>query len=156
MLRNVPDHLIRLDPDETTEPFWSAASRHELIVPECGACKQTHMPPLPICPACGSSDVAWRQARPVGTIYSFTITEHALTSLLADSVPYGIAVVELDDAHPARLVLGVVDSERDSVRIGARVEIVWRSAADGATVPRCTITQPIDPTLTRNSAKGTS
>jgi hypothetical protein len=69
-------------------------------------------------------------------VYSFTIVRHPVTPELSDSVPYVVAVIELDDAPGARLFTNIVECDPDTVVIGQAVQVVWDDAADEVTIPR--------------------
>ena len=60
-----------------------------------------------------------------GSVWSFTVARHALIPELADSLPYVVAVVELEGAPGVRLVANVVDTEVEDVHVGMPVEVVW-------------------------------
>ena len=46
-------------PDPTTEGYWLAAGRGELVVQVCAACGVHRHPPTEVCYACGSLEWAW-------------------------------------------------------------------------------------------------
>jgi uncharacterized OB-fold protein len=55
--------------------------------------------------------------------------------VLANGVPYVVAIVELEDAA-VRLFSNVVGIDPEEVRIGMPVEVVWDDVAPGVAVPR--------------------
>lgn len=58
-----------------------------------------------------------------GTILSFTII-HIASDQFAHTTPYPVAIIETDEG--ARLTAMVTDCEPNDVKIGARVELVFR------------------------------
>jgi len=120
-----PQSLVGLHPDAWTEPFWIAAAEHRLTCPRCVACATLRMPPSPFCPRCRSQQVEWVELSGRGSVWSFTVARHALIPELADSLPYVVAVVELEGAPGVRLVANVVDTEVEDVHVGMPVEVVW-------------------------------
>ncbi|HVM65747.1 MAG TPA: Zn-ribbon domain-containing OB-fold protein [Acidimicrobiales bacterium] len=120
-----PQSLGALHPDAFTEPFWRAAAEHRLTCAQCASCGAFRMPPTAFCPRCRSQEVTWAELSGRGTVFSFTVARHALTPDLAGSLPYVVAVVDLEGAPGARLVANVVGTEVEDVRIGMPVEVVW-------------------------------
>jgi uncharacterized OB-fold protein len=135
MARTPPGSLAQLSPDVWTEPFWLAAADHRLTVPRCRACGVHRMPPGPFCPACRSQEVEWNEVSGMGTVYSYTVARHALIPELAGSIPYVVAVIELDGAPGVRLVASVIETPVAAVTIGLRVEVVWEDV-EGISVYR--------------------
>ncbi|MDB5703821.1 MAG: hypothetical protein JWN66_937 [Sphingomonas bacterium] len=136
-----PEALVRIVTDSWTEPFWSAAKEERLTCAQCGNCHRFRMPPTPFCPHCRSQEIDWPTLPGTGTIYSYTVVERAVLPGTEDSIPYVPAVIALDGATPARLISNIVDSSLDSIRIGARVRVIFDVMPDGAAVPRYTVTE---------------
>jgi uncharacterized OB-fold protein len=136
----LPTELARLHPDATTAPFWTAAREHRLCCQRCATCGTPRMPPAPICWHCHSTDVAWVELPGTGTVYTYVITFHPPTTALAASVPYAVAVIDLDGAPGARLVAALTDP--DEVHIGQRVTLAWDDIDDQVSIPRFTALQP--------------
>lgn len=107
--------------------YWEAANRGELLVKFCRSCNAPHWYPRPHCPHCGSADTEFRKSAGRGTIYSVSVTRKAGPS------PYAMAYVTLDEG--VTLMTNIVDCDLDSVRIGDRVEVVFKPAEDGQQVP---------------------
>ncbi|HVW45324.1 MAG TPA: OB-fold domain-containing protein [Amycolatopsis sp.] len=124
--------------DETTQPFWTAALKGQLTAPKCISCGTVVLPPRPRCFNCQSASFAYTDLPGTGTIYSFTIVRHPLGPHLVDAVPYISAVVELDGTQGAgaRMILNVVNTDVDTVRIGDRVKVIFDRVSDTLAVPR--------------------
>ena len=88
------------DPD--TAGYWEAASRGELAIRVCTACRQVLHLPKAYCHACGGWETTWLVVPPTGTLYSWTTTERELRS--GFEPPYTVVCVELDDLPGTRLV----------------------------------------------------
>jgi uncharacterized OB-fold protein len=99
------------------------------------------MPPSSFCPACRTQAVVWDELSGSGTIFTYTVVRHAVIPAVEDYVPYVIAVVDLDGAPDARLVVNVVDVDPASVTIGAPVHVVWDDCAEGVSVPRVVMSE---------------
>ncbi|TQM11227.1 Zn-ribbon domain-containing OB-fold protein [Pseudonocardia kunmingensis] len=132
----LPAEFAEIHPDAWTEPFWLATREHHLTVPKCTHCGTFRFPPGPFCFECQHQDVEHVEVSGNGTVYTYTVARHAVVPSLADSVPYVVAVLELDDAPGVRMIANVVESDPESVRIGSRVELVWDDVDDEVTMPR--------------------
>jgi uncharacterized OB-fold protein len=128
--------IANISSDSWTEHFWAGARDHKLICARCAACGTYRMPPTPFCPKCNSQDTLWPEMSGRATVYSFTVVRHPVTPDLISSVPYVLAVVELDDAPGARLFTNIVECDPDSVRVGQAVEVAWDDVGGDVTIPR--------------------
>lgn len=139
-----PAELAVLTPDSWTEPFWVAAAEHRLVVPCCTVCRTFRMPPSPFCPVCRSQTIEWVEQDGGAAVYSYTVVRHPLVPLVADAVPYIVAVVELPAAGRVRLVANLVEIDPEEVAIGMAVELVWDDVAAGVAIPRFRPARPPD------------
>jgi len=124
-----------LHPDGTTQPFWDACRRHELVYAACTSCGAVRMPPASVCPACGEAPLTWNPATGLGSVYSFTIARQSFHAQIDDYVPYVIAVIALDDAL-VRLISNVVSVTLEEVHIGLPVQVVWDDVSPEIVIPR--------------------
>lgn len=108
------------------EDFWAAANQGLLLVPRCTACGKTHWYPRPFCPHCRSDALEWVEASGKGTIYSISTNRRV-------KIPYAIAYVTLDEG--TTMLTNIVETDLDAVRIGDRVEVVFKPTEDGQKVP---------------------
>ena len=115
--------------DAATEPYWNAAKQGILKYRRCTACAKPHFYPRPLCPFC-MADTEWVDASGLGTIYSVTVTRRA------GPIPYALAYVRLDEG--VTMLSNIVDCDLDAVRIGDRVKVCFKPAADGHVVPMFT------------------
>jgi uncharacterized OB-fold protein len=109
-----------------TEAFWNAAAAGELLIKRCDACGQVHWYPRALCPHCLSDRTEWLQASGRGTIYSYSVTRKP-------GPPYAIAYVTLDEG--VTMLTNIVDCDLDAIRIGDRVQVVFKPAEGGGAVP---------------------
>jgi len=86
---------------------------------KCVECGSLHLPPRPVCPECGGSEMTWADVSGDGVIRAFTVVHVPLSTMMGRS-PYTVAVIKLDDGPSVSgLVLNV--DEGDTLSIGARV-----------------------------------
>jgi len=118
-------------PTALTEPFWAAARRGELVVPQCSACGLRFFVPEPACPRCLCG--TWQYARTSGrgTVYSVTVVHRAPGP--GFDTPFALAIIDLEDG-PA-LLTHVVDCDPERVGIGMPVRVAFRPLSDGITLP---------------------
>jgi uncharacterized OB-fold protein len=69
----------------------------------------------------------------LGTVYSFTIVRHAPNPELAGSVPYVVALIELDEGP--RLVSNVVGVDPDLVTVDQRVQVRFDRVGPDTVLP---------------------
>lgn len=98
------------------------------MIHRCGACQRFFHPPAPICPSCGSLDVAPQATSGRGRIATYTINLQAWKPELA--APYVVAIVELDDQPGLRLLSNVVGLPPDQVRISMPVQVTFEQHED--------------------------
>ena len=131
-------------PDEMPGPlagaedaqFWSFCNERQLCVQQCANCRTYRHPSSPICPVCRSNDTLWPQASGDGTVFSYTISAHAVHPALKGFGPFNICVILLDGAGDVRLVSNVMDARPEELAIGLRVRLRWDPLADGQVLPR--------------------
>ena len=70
--------------------------------------------PRLVCPFSGSTDLEWRIASGLGTVYATTVTHPA------QGEPYNVALIDVDEGF--RMISRVEDIAPTAVRIGLRVK----------------------------------
>lgn len=118
--------------DAASAPFWKAAGEGVLLIKRCNVCAAAHWYPRAHCPFCFSDDTAWAAAAGQGTIYSVSI-------MRAAAVPYAMAYVTLDEG--VTMLTNIVDCDLEALRIGDRVQVVFKPAEGAAQVP---MFRPVD------------
>ena len=132
-------------PDPDTQPFWDACARGELHVQRCGSCRKWLWQPRPICSGCLAPDPIWTRLGGDGRIASWTVMRPPTLPAYANSVPFVVLLVTLDegirmlgylvDEAGARLR---TDGKREGVAIGARVALRFHDQA-GTPLPSWTL-----------------
>lgn len=123
-------------PQPESEFYWQKAREHELWLPQCRECGKTYFYPRGICPGCFSRDTTWVRSSGRGTLYSFSIVHRAPAPIFRDSVPYVVAIVELEGGARLPTNLVGVDPDPEKVRIGMAVEVVFDDVADAIALPK--------------------
>lgn len=116
-----------------TQPFWDATAEGRLVLPRCDACGTVIWYPRLFCPACAGTEISWFDAAGTGTVYSCTVVRKG-QGPFADSAPYVLAYVELDEGP--RLMTNVVGCEPERVAVGQRVTVVFTDTGKGTALPR--------------------
>ena len=109
------------------EAFWKAAGEGRLLIKHCAACSQYHWYPRPLCPFCLSDRTEWKEASGRGTVYTFSVTRRA------GPIPFAIAYVTLEEGPT--MMTNLVDCDLDAVRIGDKVQVVFKPTDGGPPVP---------------------
>jgi uncharacterized protein len=108
-------------PDHDTRPFWEGC--------------QFRWPPQPFCPSCYSWEQEWVKLSGRGTVMSFSVVHHSAVPSFKESLPYVVAVIELEgtDRHVA-LTSNVIDCPWEDVKVGMPVEVVFEDLSPEATI----------------------
>ena len=107
--------------------FWrETQSRYNMIGRKCARCEQVYFPPRDLCPKCRRSSIGRMEQVHLsgnGKILSFSTVHDGLPEFQMQ-IPYTMAIIELDEG--ARITGQIVDCKGDCVKIGAKVEAVFR------------------------------
>jgi hypothetical protein len=137
----------RLEPGSTdaSDPFWAATRESRYVVQWCGACDEPIYFPREVCPKCLSADtLEWRESNGRGTVYAVSVQHRPGNPLMADRVPYAVALVEVDaggnSSETVRVMTNVVDCDPLTVQVGDAVALTWEPLSDGRQLPLFTPT----------------
>ena len=108
-------------PDRDTQPFWDGCRRGELLIQRCGSCERWLWQPRPICSGCQTPDPVWTRVSGEGKVASWTVVRPPVLPAYADTVPFVILLVELEEG--VRMVGYLVDDR------GARLETDGKAEA---------------------------
>ncbi len=125
----------RFEPPMSTAgaPFWAATREQRLVLPWCVSCHRPHWFPREVCPHCWRPGIEWRPSDGLGTVYAASTMPKPAMPMLADRVPYVVALVELDDG--VRMMTNIVGMDPDSVTVGRAVQVGWEALSDGRHLP---------------------
>lgn len=121
---------------DLTRPFWTAAKNGKLVLQKCGKCSTFNFFPKPWCIECGSRDLNWTDAKPYGTVYSFTISRSVAMNFPGweAELPVLMCLIDLDDG--VRLYGQVKGCKPDDMKIGMRVEAFFEDISAEAGIPK--------------------
>ena len=123
-----------LDPGNT--PWFTSGELRVQFCKDCGACQ---FPPEEVCTACRSHDQEFRSLSGEGTVESAVEVTFPVHPLLADRVPYNVAVISLDGAPGCNAIGNVVNRGPREVAIGQRVRAIFEESTDPNTGETMTI-----------------
>ena len=101
-----------------------------LAVQRCAACQAVQHPPEEVCHRCGGTQFAYPAVAPRGTVHSYTVAHYAPSPALADSVPYAVVLVSLDELPQVRVIGNMPSTDPADVRIGMPVEAYWEERGE--------------------------
>jgi len=122
--------------DEITGGYWEAARAGRLAVQYCPGCARYVHLPADICPGCDNPDLQWRTVSGRAELYSYTVVHDAPAPGFADSLPYIVGVVELEEQAGLLVTTNLMDVDPDDLRIGLTLDVTFEELAPGTTVPQ--------------------
>ena len=122
-------------PSPLTRPFWDACAAGRLTAQQCAECGQYIFTPQEFCRYCLSTSLRWRGCSGTGLIVTYTVIWRAQTP--AFSVPYVVAVVELDEGY--QMISNIVAQDDEAVAtqvaVGDRVRVTFVPVTKDVTLP---------------------
>jgi uncharacterized protein len=104
---------LRILPDPDTREWWEAARQHRYLVRQCKRCGHT----------AGK-----------GVIHSYVVVVQPIVGAFVSSVPYVVAIIELDDCKEAdgtvTRVAGVLTNAEAEVAIGLPCTVLFEETND--------------------------
>ena len=120
--------------DALNKPFWDAARRHELVLQHCRRCGSYRYPAGLACHECLSDELEWKKVSGGGIVYTWTVFHRAYHPAFIDDLPYAVVAVELDEGP--RMISNLVNCNLADIKIGMRVEVIFKDANDEISLPR--------------------
>lgn len=110
--------------NELLAPYWEAIERDRLALPRCSRCGAFQWYPDAAGPDCAGAEYEWVGVPTVGTVHTMTRVHRAFLPDAAASLPFTVALIELDDVNGVRLVANVDDDAGIAIgdRVGARFD----------------------------------
>jgi uncharacterized OB-fold protein len=112
-------------PDQFSALYWENAARGILSVQACDDCGHVQFPFNAVCESCQSLSLSANPTNGRGTLYAMTVMRQAFHPAWADSLPYVIAQVELDDVPGIRIQTNIVQGDPADLKAGDPLEVVF-------------------------------
>ena len=113
-----------IEPDNN---LWFTSGK--LHVQFCNHCNTARFPPEDVCFSCQGLDLSMRPISGEGTIESVVEVQHPVHPLLADRVPYNVAVIALEGADGCNAIGNIVNAHAKEIEIGKKVKAVFEPAS---------------------------
>jgi uncharacterized protein len=111
--------------DPVTAPFFAAAARRELVIPQCTDCLRYVWYPAERCPACGG-EPAWSRVSGRGSLFSWAVVRRPFLPAFAEQVPFVTALIALEEDPFVRVPSYVVDADEATLTADAAVVVDFR------------------------------
>lgn len=121
------------EPDERSLPFFEAARRRELGIQRCANCRTFQPPGRVACDECLCGELDWTPASGRGKIFSYVVVHQEYHPAFSQSLPYNVAVVELEEGP--RLTTKITGVANEELEAGADVEVDFEDVNGGITLP---------------------
>ena len=121
------------EPGHDTKPYWDALNEGRLVIQQCAACGRLRHYPRPVCDACYSMQIAWRQVSGRGSVHSWTVAHHPFHPGFKTELPYVLATVDLEEG--VRMIAQLRGVAPGEVAVGLPVEVAFERATDQLTLP---------------------
>jgi uncharacterized OB-fold protein len=121
------------EPGRDTRPYWDALNEGRLVIQRCGQCGKLRHYPRPVCDACYSMDVGWKEASGRGTVHSWTVAHHPFHIGFKRELPYVVVTVDLEEG--VRMQAQLRDADGASLCVGLPVEVRFERAKPDLTLP---------------------
>jgi len=108
--------------------FYAYAAKLELRFQRCDDCGAWRHMPRYTCAVCGSSKWAWALSSGRGKLYSWTVTHRSFHPAFNDDVPYGVAVVELEEG--VRMVSHIEELPLSEYSLDRSLRVTFRQRGD--------------------------
>jgi uncharacterized OB-fold protein len=102
----------------TVDAFLKGLAEEKIIGCRCKACGRLMVPPRPVCPSCGSTDLEPHVFMDIGKVKASTVIYVPLTRFQQIS-PHSVGVVQLDEGES---ISGLILSDGKHLAPGTRVK----------------------------------
>lgn len=86
-----------IDADPDSRPYFEGLAEGLLMIQRCEPCGLQQFPPRAICTRCGSRELRFEPASGYGIIYAMSVMHRPSEPAFAESTPYVVALVDLDE-----------------------------------------------------------
>ncbi len=110
----------------TVNWFRENLSKDHLMGSKCTSCGKFMLPPRPLCPECGSTNLEAYKYKGTGTLKTNTMIHVPLTRF-QEICPYIVGIVELDECVD---ISGLILCDEKGIQIGEKMEAVYLKNED--------------------------
>ena len=114
--------------------FYDGCREHKLLYQQCSDCGEIVFFPRHLCSNCLGRNLSWQESKGRGRIHTFTVTYEYAPSEFADSTPYALAIVKLDEGF--RMMSNIVDCDLSQLACETPVEVVFDAVTAEITLPK--------------------
>lgn len=112
--------------------FWfEGLQQGKLLIQRCSSCATLRHPPAPMCRECRSLDWDTVEAAGGGSIHSFVVVHYP--QVPSFDYPNQVLLVDLDEG--VRVVANAINTDREQLVIGARVQLSVHRCDDDLSLP---------------------
>lgn len=120
-------------PTRESQPYWDGLREGRFRLQYCAACGKVRHYPRPVCPHCFSMESTFRDAPTGGAVHSWTVCHHPFNFFFKASVPYIVALVDMDAGVRVNAQLRGVSPE--ALKVGQRVKLAFEPVNERVTLP---------------------
>ena len=124
--------------DDLSRDFFTSG---RLLLQQCAACGVIQHPPEEVCFKCQATRFTSVESRGLGTVYSCIVAHYPVNPQLKERVPYGVALVQLDDYPEVHILGNVLNLPPADLRIGLPVRVTFEAIHDEETGERILMPQ---------------
>jgi hypothetical protein len=113
--------------------FHAGTREGRLMVQRCEGCGTLRFPAYEFCSNCLSTKARWVQVSGRGEIYSFNIMHQVYHPAFAQTVPYAVVVVELEEG--CKFISNLAGVKPHDIKVGMPVEVFFEKLSDEVSLP---------------------
>ena len=118
-------------PEPDTQAYWEGVKQQQLLYQQCNACKAVVFTPRGHCNACGSADLATKQSKGLGKVYTFAVVRQNRNPQFSDLGAYAVAYVDLDEGFRMFTNVGGVADPTKDIKCDMRVKVDFEAQTSG-------------------------
>lgn len=121
-------------PDEQTQPWFDALKQHQLLLQYFPSADHYQYPFSDRCTQDWSTEWEWRPSNGDGELYTWVRMHQLYHPSWKESLPYNLAVVQLDEGP--RMQTTLINVDPDDIHVGMRVKVFFDDVTDDITLPK--------------------
>jgi len=114
--------------------FWDGCKDKKLLYQKCKDCGHIIFFPKMLCSGCMGHNLEWKESQGRGKIHTFTVTYDAAPPEFMASVPFALAVINLDEGFT--MLSNIVHCDYNKLACDMPVEVVFDPVTPEITLPK--------------------